>query len=69
MKIYENYQYLKLLPSLQDIKLHTKLTQKPIAKSQAINGKHMNKTNYALIPPDLKIEVWLVMLCKHPLLH
>ena len=29
--------------------------QKPIAKSQAINGKHMSKKNYALIPPDLKI--------------
>jgi hypothetical protein len=34
---------------------NTKLAQIPTAKSQAINGKYMRKTNYALIPPDLEI--------------
>jgi hypothetical protein len=32
-----------------------KLAQIPTAKSQAINGKYMSKTNYAPIQPDLKI--------------
>ena len=53
--MYENYQCLKLPPSLQVIKLQHKTCTIPIAKYQAINGKHMSKTNYALIPPDLKI--------------
>jgi hypothetical protein len=35
---------------------NTKLAQIPIAKTQAIIGKYMSKTNYALIPSDLKIE-------------
>ena len=57
MNMYENYQCLKLPPSLQDIKLqHKTCTIIPTAKTLAINGNHMSKTNYALIPPDLKIE-------------
>jgi hypothetical protein len=54
--MYKNYECLKLPPSLQDIKLqHKTCTVIPTAKSQAINGKNMKKTNYAMIPPDLKI--------------
>jgi hypothetical protein len=34
---------------------NTKLAQIPTTKSQAINGKYMRKTNYSLIPLDLKI--------------